>query len=259
MSIWRDAITKPSFPIAALLAVGLVACATTTQPQPASTTAAAATPSAQPTAESSAKMVNKKAAHKKLASRNNHAKQVRVLASNEKAAKPAPQLDALDHKTANPRAEAKLSAGNTASVLSRLHQDDLAEIALAKSAEDKSASQEVRSYADQLISDHLAVDKTVLAMAQKTGVQLREPTVANPAKLGAANLETKVISASSKHFDKAFLLQTSSDHERLLNKLKKDREDASNDDVEALIDKVMPILQQDQQLARILMNKEQAS
>jgi putative membrane protein len=165
----------------------------------------------------------------------------------------------LDHKAPNQGAQAKLSAGNTASVLSRLHQDDLAEIALAKSAEDKSASPEVRSYADQLISDHLAVDKTVLAMAQKTGVQLREPPVANATKAGVPKLETKVISASSKHFDKAFLLQTSSDHERLLSKLKKDREDASNDDVEALIDKVMPILQQDQQLARILMNKEQAS
>jgi len=55
------------------------------------------------------------------------------------------------------------------------------------------------------------------------------------------------------------LQQTSSDHERLIRKLQQDREDASNDDLEALIDKMIPILEQHKELAEILMNKEQAS
>ena len=40
--------------------------------------------------------------------------------------------------------------------------------------------------------------------------------------------------------------------------LQQEREDASDDDTEALIDKIMPILQQDHDLAQILMKKEQA-
>jgi len=43
-----------------------------------------------------------------------------------------------------------------------------------------------------------------------------------------------------------------------MSELKQARDDASDDDIEALIDKIMPILQQHQDLAQILMKKEQA-
>ena len=46
---------------------------------------------------------------------------------------------------------------------------------------------------------------------------------------------------------------------RLIRKLQQDREDASDDELEALIDKTIPILEQHRELAQILMNKEQAS
>ena len=72
-------------------------------------------------------------------------------------------------------------------------------------------------------------------------------------------MERKLKSANGARFDKLFLQQTSSDHERLIRKLQQDREDASNDDLEALIDKMIPILEQHKELAEILMNKEQAS
>jgi predicted outer membrane protein len=51
---------------------------------------------------------------------------------------------------------------------------------------------------------------------------------------------------------------TSADHARLINMLQQAREDASDDQLEALIDKIVPILQQHKELAQILMKKEQA-
>jgi molecular chaperone GrpE (heat shock protein) len=53
-----------------------------------------------------------------------------------------------------------------------------------------------------------------------------------------------------------FLKQAGADHQRLIQKLQQDREDANDDDLEALIDKIVPILEQHRQLAQILMKKE---
>ena len=63
---------------------------------------------------------------------------------------------------------------------------------------------------------------------------------------------------SGAEFDRLFLKQTSDDHERLIRELQQEREDASDDDIEALIDKIMLIFEQHHDLAQILMKKEQA-
>ena len=59
-------------------------------------------------------------------------------------------------------------------------------------------------------------------------------------------------------FDKSFLQQTAADHDKLLRSLGKEREDASDDHIEALIDEILPILEQDQALTQFLTKKEQA-
>jgi putative membrane protein len=71
-------------------------------------------------------------------------------------------------------------------------------------------------------------------------------------------VEKKLSSTNGAQFDRLFLQQTSADHKKLMSELKQARDDASDDDIEALIDKIMPILQQHQDLAQILMKKEQA-
>ena len=71
-------------------------------------------------------------------------------------------------------------------------------------------------------------------------------------------VEQKLSSASGAGFDRLFLRQSSSEHERLIRTLQQEREDASDDQIEALIDQMIPILEQDRNLAQILMKKEQA-
>ena len=120
---------------------------------------------------------------------------------------------------------------------------------------------EVRAYADQLAQDHTNVDQTVVAMAQKGVAHLPDGAASNREgrheSAQAKQLERKLKSASGPDFDRLFLQQTSSDHERLIGKLQQEREDASDDDLEALIDKTIPILEQHRELAQILMKKEQ--
>jgi putative membrane protein len=149
-------------------------------------------------------------------------------------------------------------AGNTAAVLSEIYQANLTEIALGKLAQNKASAPEVRGYADLLVQDHTSVDETVMAMAQKKGTQLRDQAASSRQGRKGAQFEQKLTSASGSTFDHLFLEQAGSDHQRMIQKLQQDREDANDDDIEALIDKIVPILEQHRELAQILMKKKQA-
>ena len=147
---------------------------------------------------------------------------------------------------------------NTAMVLAQIHQTNLMEVELAKMAREKGSINGVRAYADQLIQDHMNLDQTVVAMAQKSG-NLKAVRRSAHETADEKTVERKLESANGARFDKLFLQQASSDHAKLIRKLQQDREDASDDALEALIDKTIPILEQHKELAQILMNKEQAS
>jgi len=174
--------------------------------------------------------------------------------TNTAAAQPAAQPTTQETKAEparvpSPEASSKKTS---ASILAQIHQADLKEIAIGKMAEEKASTDEVRSYADQLVKDHTNADQMVLATAQKTGAHLRTPATAR------SKTDQKLSSASGAQFDRMFLEQTSADHKKLMSELQQEREDASDDDIEALIDKIMPILQQHHDLAQILLKKEQA-
>jgi putative membrane protein len=146
------------------------------------------------------------------------------------------------------------TSGNAtgAAVLSEIHRADLKDIAIGQMAQGKASTDQVREYANQLVKDRTSADQQVIAMAQKKNVRLRDHTSRQgpePAKLNTL---------SGPSFDKYFLRQTAADNDKLVRSLRKEREDASDDDIEALIDKILPILEQDQELAQVLMKKEQA-
>jgi putative membrane protein len=209
------------FLIAALVAGALIGCGTSRQ-QPAANTNAdidAAPAATQPTAE---------------------------------AAKAKPAV-----ARATPSAEVS-SKRTTAAILTQIHQVNLKEIAIGKIAQEKASTSEVRAYADQLVQDHTNADQMVVAMAQKTGARLHDSTSRRQEGTHGRLVDQKLSSASGAGFDRLFLRQTSADHERLIRSLQQEREDASDDDMEALIDKIMPILEQHRDLAQILMKKEQA-
>src|SRR6266851_542831 len=184
-----------------------------------------------------------------------------VAAAPEVAQRSAPQAPARPSQTHASSAPAAPNKGNTRAVLSQIHQANLMEIALGKMAEEKASTTEIRAYADQLVQDHTNVDQTVVAMAQKSGAHLQNGAAAHREGrheiVHEKQLERKLKSASGPDFDRLFLQQTSSDHERLIRKLQQDREDASDDELETLIDKMIPILEQHRELAQILMKKEQ--
>jgi putative membrane protein len=171
------------------------------------------------------------------------------------AAQPTDAMATPAATTAVPSPEAS-SKSTSRAILEQMHQVDLTEIAIAKIAEGKASTDEVRAYADQLVKDHTNAEQMVIETAQKKGARLHGAGRRDGNHEKSA--EQKLSSASGAQFDRLFLEQTSAEHKRLISELKQEREDASDDDIEALIDKIMPILQQHQDLAQILMKKEQA-
>ena len=210
MRIHENLRASRLFLIAALVAAALSGCSTKRE-QPDANAAAAAQPSAQPTAAE----------------------------AKAKPARAVPSAEASTRKT-------------SASVLAQIHQANLKEIELGKIAEEKASTDEVRAYAVQLVNDHTNADQMVLATAQKTGTHLRSAATTR------SKTDQKLSSASGAQFDRLFLEQTSVDHKKLMSELQQEREDASDDTIEGLIDKIMPILQQHHDLAQILLKKEQA-
>lgn len=177
------------------------------------------------------------------------------------AAQPSAQPTALQPQAkATPFvAPPEVSSKKTnAAILERIHLANLKEIEAGKIAEAKASSTEVRGYADQLIKDHTNADQMVTATAQKIGARLHDTATGRHKAANGTPVDKKLSSANGAQFDRVFLEQTSADHKKLMTELKQARDDASDDDIEALIDKIMPILQQHQDLAEILMKKEPA-
>jgi putative membrane protein len=173
------------------------------------------------------------------------------------AAQPTQAAEAKHRVTHVPSPEVS-SKNTSATILEQIHQANLKEIAIGKMAEEKASSDEVRAYADQLVKDHTSADQMVVATAQKKGARLRDSAAGRRESAHGKLAERKLSSASGAQFDRLFLEQSSSDHKKLISELQQEREDATDDDVEALIDKIVPILQQHNDLAQILMKKEQA-
>jgi putative membrane protein len=224
MKIQQNRKGTGQFLIAALVAAALSGCATSRQqPSVENTSAnAPATPAAQATAQAA-------------------------------RAKPAATRGA-------PSAEAS-SKSSSAAILAQIHQADRKEIALGKIADEKASTSEVRDYADQLVKDHTTVDQTVVATARTMNVRLHDaaaPREGRHERAHTSMVEEKLVSASGAKFDRLFLQQTSADHDKLIRALNQEREDASDDDIEALIDKILPILEQHKELAQLLLKKEQA-
>jgi putative membrane protein len=183
--------------------------------------------------------------------------------ANANAAVASPAVQATQAAEAKPRVthvqSPEVSSKNTnAAILEQIHQANLKEIAIGKIAEEKASTDEVRAYADQLVKDHTSADQMVVATAQKKGARLRDSAAGRRESARGKSAEQKLSSASGTQFDRLFLEQTSAEHKKLIAELQKEREDASDDDIEALIDKIVPILQQHNDLAQILMKKEQA-
>jgi putative membrane protein len=75
----------------------------------------------------------------------------------------------------------------------------------AKSLLQKSKDKKVREFAQRMVTDHSAVQKSVIELAGKLGVKAEDSSTSTGLKFGAADITTKLNSLKGKEFDKFYI------------------------------------------------------
>jgi predicted outer membrane protein len=138
-------------------------------------------------------------------------------------------------------------------ILSKMHQVNQMEINVGKLAQQKSDDPEVQRYGRNLVRDHEMGDRKVTMLAKQLNLTLMTPQPQTPEQQKMQmqmRMVDKLKTLSGKDFDNAFLSAMVQGHAQAISMLK-DAEGKlpEQSPVRMLISKLLPILQQHQQLA----------
>ena len=163
---------------------------------------------------------------------------------------------------------------NVESVLLLIHQLDEKEAQMAASAREGAKSDAVRSYADTINQHQQQSEKAVSALAKKRGVSVdeivtsQEPVTQKP----TGNLKQQVIAdgddksegrsggmqAAGDSFDEQFLATIIEEQSDVINQLQDMRRSSTDPDVRRLVNRTLPVLKQDREQARKLLQDHRA-
>jgi len=111
-----------------------------------------------------------------------------------------------------------------------------AEVDLAKLAIAKSSNANVKAFAEALRNDHEKANAELGELADRKGVTIAATTASVKA------MHNKLAAMSGAEFDKAFLAQMVSDHEKAVSEFTKESKDTKDADIQAFSDKALPTL-----------------
>jgi putative membrane protein len=110
-----------------------------------------------------------------------------------------------------------------------------------KLAKSKSKNKEVQKFAQQMVTDHTAVNKQAAALAKKLGVKPADSDTAKSLKQGAKENMAKLKKLKGAAFDKAYVDHEVAYHEAVLDAIDKVLvPSAQNAELKGLIVKVRP-------------------
>ncbi|MGC8494188.1 MAG: DUF4142 domain-containing protein [Syntrophobacteraceae bacterium] len=118
-------------------------------------------------------------------------------------------------------------------------QDGMLEIALAKQAQTKSSSPEIKNLAAKIIADHTKADHQLQQIAQKEGFKL--PDTLNEA--GQKELQ-KFSTLTGTEFDKAYLKFAMNDHQKAINTFENEVKQGTNQSLKTFASNTLPTLKE---------------
>jgi putative membrane protein len=122
----------------------------------------------------------------------------------------------------------------------------LAEVATAQLAQQRSASPQVRKFADRMIADHTQANTDLQQIVEQEDITL--PT--QPA--GDAAAEAKLRGLNGAAFDRAYLQASVSDHQQAIALFSREASSGQDPALKAFAQQTLPMLQQHLQLAQSL-------
>jgi putative membrane protein len=129
--------------------------------------------------------------------------------------------------------------------------DSKAEAKIAELAAKKAESADVKELAEMLVTDHTALVTDLTALAGKKGVDLS--AVIEPK---AAETFQTLEGYSGKDFDKSFLKDMKSDHEKTISNFESEDKKVKDPDLKAFVEKGLPGLRRHLDKIEGLLSKE---
>ena len=137
-------------------------------------------------------------------------------------------------------AQGKPSDPQIAHIVVTANQIDIDAGKLAKS---KSKNKEVQGFAQQMITDHTAVNKQAGALAKKLGVKPEDNDTSKALNKGAQDNTAKLKTLSGAAFDKEYVDHEVAYHQQVLDAIDKVLvPSAQNAELKGLIEKVRPAI-----------------
>ena len=148
----------------------------------------------------------------------------------------------------------------------KIHQINAMEVEAAKLEQQKGESPRVKEFAGQMVRDHQAADKQVMAYARKHKLEMRMPGTGEAAHRGnlsavegpddaAMQSEMKKLEAlKGAELDRAFLASMVSGHDKAIDLVRSARDATSDRDLANLLDQLLPSLDKHRAMAATLNN-----
>jgi putative membrane protein len=121
----------------------------------------------------------------------------------------------------------------------------MAEVELAKVAQERASSPEVKQFAQRMEQDHSKANEQLRQLAQEKGVTMP----AGP-KLSDNHEMSKLSKLQGEEFDRAYMDHMVKDHKKDVKEFRKEAQKAKDPDVKAFAQQTAPILEEHLQLAQ---------
>lgn len=124
-------------------------------------------------------------------------------------------------------------------------EGDMAEIQLAKLAQQKASSDQVKQFAQRMIDDHTKLDAQMKPMAQQFGVEA-------PTDLDAKHkaIEAKLQNLSGEQFDQEYIKEMVSDHRQDDQAFLREESSASSPELKNAVTQAEPIISEHLRMAQ---------
>jgi putative membrane protein len=143
-------------------------------------------------------------------------------------------------------ASAALSSGDR-NFVQAATSGGLAEVATAQLVQQRSASPQVRKFADRMIADHTQANSELQQIVEQQDITLSTQPIGKDAAA-----EAKLRSLNGAAFDRAYLQAAVSDHQQAIALFSREASSGQDPALKAFAQQKLPMLQQHLQLAQSL-------
>jgi len=129
--------------------------------------------------------------------------------------------------------------------ITKAAEGGLAEVELGRTATEKASNQKVKDFGQRMVTDHSKANEELKALAQKKGVTLPDSPDAK-----SKAMATKMSAMSGAAFDRAYMKDMVSDHEKDVAEFQKEANNGADPDVKNWAATTLPTLQEHLKMAK---------